>query len=147
MNVECKRYRIGGHTVEVRLEKPWTFKALNKKQVELVERLRNGEDIGIETVPADRVGQLSVNEEVMGEEAMARGMPRLSRWRSSARAPFFRGSSPFSAFSFITSGMAHQSAKAPKTASRSVMMSAAVAFRRRSSAVIFVSGLLVIMAA
>ena len=75
MNVECKRYRIGGHTVEVRLEEPWTFKALNEKQVDLVERLRRGEDIGVETVPADRVEQLSVNEELMGKEAMTR-----ARW-------------------------------------------------------------------
>ena len=75
MNVECKRYRIGGHTVEVRLQDPWTFKALNEKQVDLVERLRRGEDIGVETVPADRVEQLSVNEELMGKEAMTR-----ARW-------------------------------------------------------------------
>ena len=72
MNVECKRYRIGGHTVEVRLEEPWTFKALNEKQVDLVERLRRGEDIGVETVPADRVEQLSVNEELMGKETLTR---------------------------------------------------------------------------
>ena len=72
MNMQSKRYRIGGHTVEVRLEFPWTFKALTDQQVGLVERLRKGEDIGIETVPADRVEQLSVNEELMGKEAMTR---------------------------------------------------------------------------
>lgn len=74
MNVECKRYRIGNHTVEVQLEEPWTFKPLNEKQVALVSRLRNGEDIGIESVPADRVEQLSVNEGLMGKEEMTRAV-------------------------------------------------------------------------
>ena len=70
MNVESRLYRIGGHTVRVRLESPWTFKALTEKQVSLVERLRRGEDIGIETVPADRTEQLSVNDALMGRETM-----------------------------------------------------------------------------
>ena len=72
MNVESRLYRIGGHTVQVRLEKPWTFKALTEQQEALVDRLRCGEDIGVETVPADRVEQLSVNEALMGREAMTR---------------------------------------------------------------------------
>ena len=72
MNVESRLYRIGGHTVRVRLEKPWTFKALTEQQEALVDRLRRGEDIGVETVPADRVEQLSVNEALMGREAMTR---------------------------------------------------------------------------
>ena len=72
MNVESRLYRIGGHTVRVRLEKPWTFKALTEQQEALVDRLRRGEDIGVETVPADRVEQLSVNEAIMGREAMTR---------------------------------------------------------------------------
>ena len=72
MNVESRLYRIGGHTVRVRLEKPWTFKALTEKQVSLVERLRRGEDIGIETVPADRTEQFSVNDALLGREAMTR---------------------------------------------------------------------------
>ena len=72
MKEERKRYRIGGHAVEVVLEAPWTFKALTPKQVELVDRLRKGEDIGIESVPADRQEQLSVNEDLMGKEAMTR---------------------------------------------------------------------------
>ena len=54
MNMESRLYRIGGHTIRVRLEKPWTFKVLTEQQVALVDRLRRGEDIGIETVPADR---------------------------------------------------------------------------------------------
>ena len=72
MNVESKHYRIGGHAVQVRLESPWTFKALTDKQLELVARLKAGEDIGVESVPADRQEQLSVNESLMGKEAMTR---------------------------------------------------------------------------
>ena len=72
MNVETRLYRIGGHTVRVRLEKPWTFKALTEQQLALVDRLRRGEDIGVESVPADRQEQLSVNEALMGKEAMTR---------------------------------------------------------------------------
>ena len=72
MNVESRLYRIGGHTVRVRLEEPWTFKALTEQQIELVERLRRGEDIGIESVPADRQEQLSVNDSLMGKEEMTR---------------------------------------------------------------------------
>ena len=72
MNVESRLYRIGGHTVRVRLEAPWTFKALTEQQLALVDRLRRGEDIGVESVPADRQEQLSVNEALMGKEAMTR---------------------------------------------------------------------------
>ena len=72
MNLESRLYRIGGHTVRVQLEAPWTFKALTDQQLALVERLRRGEDIGIESVPADRQEQLSVNEALMGKEAMTR---------------------------------------------------------------------------
>ena len=72
MNLESRLYRIGGHTVRVRLEAPWTFKVLTEQQTALVDRLRRGEDIGIESVPADRQEQLSVNEALMGKEAMTR---------------------------------------------------------------------------
>ena len=72
MNVESRLYRIGGHTVRVRLESPWTFKALTDRQLSLVDQLRRGEDIGVESVPADRQEQLSVNESIMGKEAMTR---------------------------------------------------------------------------
>ena len=72
MNLESKLYRIGGHTVRVRLEAPWTFKALTERQSALVDRLRRGEDIGVESVPADRQEQLFVNEALMGREAMTR---------------------------------------------------------------------------
>ena len=72
MNVETRLYRIGGHTVCVRLENPWTFKALTEQQTALVDRLRRGEDIGIETVPADRQEQFSINDALMGREAMTR---------------------------------------------------------------------------
>ena len=77
MNVESRLYRIGGHTVRVRLEQPWTFKALTEQQKELVARLKAGEDIGIESVPADRQEQLSVNDALMGKEAMTR-----ERWET-----------------------------------------------------------------
>ncbi len=72
MNVETKLYRFGGHTIRVRLERPWTFKALTQRQLELTARLRRGEDIGVESVPADRQEQLSVNESLMGMEEMTR---------------------------------------------------------------------------
>ena len=74
MNVESRLYRIGGHTVQVRLEAPWTFKALTEQQTALVERLRSGEDIGIECVPADRQEQLSINDSLLGKEAMTRAV-------------------------------------------------------------------------
>ena len=72
MNVESRLYRIGGHAVRVRLEAPWTFKALTDRQLALVERLKAGEDIGVESVPADRQEQRSVNDALMGKEAMTR---------------------------------------------------------------------------
>ena len=72
MNEESRLFRIGGHAVRVRLELPWTFKALTEPQLELVERLRRGEDVGIEPVPADRQEQLSVNDALMGKEVMTR---------------------------------------------------------------------------
>ena len=72
MNVESRLYRIGGHAIRVQLESPWTFKALTDKQLELVARLRAGEDIGIESVPADRQEQMAVNDALMGKVAMTR---------------------------------------------------------------------------
>ena len=72
MNVESRLYRIGGHAVRVRLESPWTFKTLTDKQIELVARLKAGEDIGIEGVPADRQEQLAVNESILDREEMTR---------------------------------------------------------------------------
>ncbi len=72
MNVESRLYRIGGHVVRVRLEQPWTFKALTEQQSELTDRLRRGEDIGIESVPADRQEQVSINDNLMGKERMTR---------------------------------------------------------------------------
>ena len=32
MNMESRLYRIGGHTIQVRLEKPWTFKVLTENR-------------------------------------------------------------------------------------------------------------------
>ena len=72
MNLDTRFYRIGGHTACVRLESPWTFKSMTPRQAEQVERLRRGEDIGIESVPADRVEQVSVNDDLLGKEAMTR---------------------------------------------------------------------------
>ena len=74
MKMESRLFRIGGHTIRVRLENPWTFKALTEQQAALVDRLRRGEDIGIESVPADRQEQLSVNDALMGKEAMTRAV-------------------------------------------------------------------------
>lgn len=72
MNEESRLYRIGGHTIRVRLEEPWTFSPLTERQEGLVDRLRKGEDIGVESVPADRQEQLGVNEALMGKETMTR---------------------------------------------------------------------------
>ena len=54
------------------LEAPWTFAELNEKQKELVARLKAGEDVGVESVPADRPEQLGVNEALMGKDPMTR---------------------------------------------------------------------------
>ena len=72
MNMQSRTYRIGGHAVLVQLEAPWTFRNLSGQQEALVERLRKGEDIGVESVPADRQEQLPVNEALMGKVAMTR---------------------------------------------------------------------------
>jgi len=72
MELDVRDYRIGGHVVRVQLEQPWTFRALTPRQEALVERLRRGEDIGIESVPADRQERLAVNRDLMGKEAMTR---------------------------------------------------------------------------
>ena len=72
MKMESRLYRIGGHTVRISLESPWTFRALSPRQEALVERLRKGEDIGVESVPVDRQEQLGVNEALMGKDPMTR---------------------------------------------------------------------------
>lgn len=72
-----RTYLIGGHPVRVQLEEPWTFAKLSPGQEELVARLRSGEDIGIESVPADRPEQLEVNDSLMGKDPMTR-----ERWAS-----------------------------------------------------------------
>jgi len=58
--------------VKVVLEEPWTFAELSPRQKEQVERLRAGEDIGVESVPADRPEQLGVNESLMGKDHMTK---------------------------------------------------------------------------
>ena len=68
MELKEKLFQWAGHRIRVQLEAPWTFKALTSAQVELVQRLRRGEDIGIIPVPADRTEGLAVNEELMGKE-------------------------------------------------------------------------------
>ena len=70
--MERKQFCIAGHNIEVRLESPWTFKALTPEQEALVARLRAGEDAGVESVPADRQEQLAVNDAIMGKEHMTR---------------------------------------------------------------------------
>lgn len=72
MELKEKLFQWAGHRIRVQLEAPWTFKALTPAQVELVQRLRRGEDIGIIPVPADRTEGLAVNEELMGKETMTR---------------------------------------------------------------------------
>ena len=67
-----KTYVFGGHAIKVVLEEPWAFAELTLQQKELVRRLKAGEDIGIESVPADRPEQLQVNDALMGKEAMTR---------------------------------------------------------------------------
>lgn len=67
-----KYFEWAGHRICVRMEDPWTFKEMTPEQVELVARLKKGEDIGIIPVPADRTENLAINEELMGKEAMTR---------------------------------------------------------------------------
>ena len=70
--MESKLFSIAGHIVRVNLESPWTFKELSEEQKQLVERLKSGEDVGVESVPADRQEQLAVNDSLMGKEHMTR---------------------------------------------------------------------------
>ncbi|MCR5408404.1 MAG: hypothetical protein K6E61_04785 [Bacteroidales bacterium] len=70
--MEKKLFRIAEHTIEVVLESPWTFKKLTPEQETLVSRLATGEDIGVESVPADRQEQLAVNDAIMGKTPMTR---------------------------------------------------------------------------
>ena len=70
--MEKKLFRIAEHTVEVRLESPWKFSELTPEQKALVARLAAGEDVGVESVPADRQEQLAVNDAIMGKTAMTR---------------------------------------------------------------------------
>ncbi len=67
-----KRYRIAGHDICVRMEAPWAFRPLSEGQKELVERLRRGEDVGVESVPAGREEQLEVNDAIMEKDVMTR---------------------------------------------------------------------------
>lgn len=67
-----KTYRIGGHLIRVRLESPWTFKALTPDQERSVRTLREGGDLGIRPVPADKWEELAGNDAVMGKETMTR---------------------------------------------------------------------------
>jgi len=76
-----RTYLIGGHAVRVQLEQPWTFAKLSPEQEALVERLRAGEDIGVESVPADRPEQLEVNDSLMGKDPMTR-----ERWETMSAA-------------------------------------------------------------
>ena len=67
-----KLYSIAGHIVRVILEEPWTFRELTEEQKKLVARLAAGEDVGVESVPADRQEQLAVNDALMGKENMTK---------------------------------------------------------------------------
>lgn len=70
--MEYKVYSIAELRFKVVLESPWTFKELTPEQEILVRRLSKGEDLGVESVPADRQEQLSVNAGIMGKELMTR---------------------------------------------------------------------------
>ncbi|MBR6306513.1 MAG: hypothetical protein IKR38_07050 [Bacteroidales bacterium] len=72
--MESKLFCIAGHVIEVRLESPWQFKELSKEQNALVERLKAGEDAGVESVPADRQEQLVVNDAIMGKTTMTKAL-------------------------------------------------------------------------
>lgn len=70
--MEKKTYCIAGHDVQVLLESPWTFRELTAEQEVLVARLRAGEDLGVESVPADLQEKLLQNDRLMGKEQMTR---------------------------------------------------------------------------
>ena len=70
--MESKLFCIAGHIIKVVLESPWKFSELTPEQKALVARLAAGEDVGVESVPADRQEQLAVNDAIMGKTAMTR---------------------------------------------------------------------------
>ena len=72
MKSESRTYQIAGHRIRVTLESPWTFKALTPEQEKLVSVLREGGDLGILPVPADRLDQLAPNASLMGKQRMTR---------------------------------------------------------------------------
>ena len=59
------------------LEQPWTFRPLTPLQAERVSQLARGEDVGVVSVPADRMEQYAINDSLMGKESMDR-----ERWRA-----------------------------------------------------------------
>ena len=67
-----KYYSIGAHSLRITLEEPWTIKPLSPEQTALVEKLHNGEDVGIIPVPADKTQDLGVNSQKMGKTQMTR---------------------------------------------------------------------------
>ena len=77
MNAERRLYRIGGHLLAVELEQPWTFRPLTPLQAERVSQLARGGDVGVVSVPADRMEQYAINDSLMGKESMDR-----ERWRA-----------------------------------------------------------------
>ncbi len=72
MKSESRTYQIAGHRIRVTLESPWTFKALTPEQEKLVSVLREGGDLGVLPVPADRLDQLAPNASLMGKQRMTR---------------------------------------------------------------------------
>ena len=54
----------------VELEQPWTFRPLTPLQAERVSQLARGGDVGVVSVPADRMEQYAINDSLMGKESM-----------------------------------------------------------------------------
>ena len=57
-----KLFQIAGHRIRVRLEAPWTFKALTPAQEELVEKLRQNNNVG----PSDKTDKKSFFRTLFG---------------------------------------------------------------------------------
>ena len=86
MKSESRTYCIAGHRVRVVLQAPWTFKPLTQEQEEIVAILREGGDLGVLPVTADRLDQLAPNAQLMGKQRMTRDL--WESWSDAERDAF-----------------------------------------------------------
>lgn len=80
-----KRYYFGGLKVDVAVEEPWDFRELLPGEKVIAERLSRGENIGVIPVPADKLEDLSLNEQLTGKAGVK---PQRHMLDFSQYAPF-----------------------------------------------------------